>query len=105
VVLDSLLASSGRHPVADDAEFLRALALRAAGRADDALAALAAFPGRHAESFLVERARFLAAEILERDSRDPTAARAAYADFLSRHPRSVLAPEARARLRRLEVVG
>jgi outer membrane protein assembly factor BamD (BamD/ComL family) len=105
IAVDSLLAAAARHPVADDADFLRALALRAAGRTAEALDALAEFPERHQESYLAERARFLAAEVHERDARDPAAARAAYEDFLTRHPRSLLAPEARTRLRRLSEPG
>jgi tetratricopeptide (TPR) repeat protein len=104
-VLDSLLAASGRHPVADDAAFLHALALRAAHRTDDAMAALGEFPLRHADSYLVERARFLLGEIHERDAGDFAAARAAYEAFVTTYPRSVLAPEARARLRRLMEPG
>jgi len=103
--LDSLITVDSRHPVADDAAFLRALALRGAGRTSDALHALASFAGQHPESFLVERSRFLVAEVNQREAHDPAAARAAYADFLARHPRSVLAPEARARLRLLTEPG
>ncbi|HLA63590.1 MAG TPA: tetratricopeptide repeat protein [Rhodothermales bacterium] len=102
--LDTLLAL-GNEPVADDAAFLRALALRADGRTNEAVMALEAYPNRYPESFLVERARFYRAEVLERDVRDPVAARSAYDDFLVRHPRSVLAPEARARLQALSGPG
>jgi outer membrane protein assembly factor BamD (BamD/ComL family) len=98
---DALLAEHHAHPIADEATLARVEALRALGRADDALAALAAFPERHAGSYLVERALFLAGEIHERDRGDAAAAQAAYADLLARFPGSLLAPEARARVRRL----
>lgn len=98
--LDVLLENHA-HPIADEALIARVEALRALGRPDAALAALADFPARHAESYLAGRALFLTGEIHERDRGDGDAAQSAYADLLARFPGSLLAPEARARLRRL----
>ncbi len=103
--VDSLLAAAPQHALADDAHFLRAELLRALGRTDEALAALAAFPNQFPESHLADRAVFTAAEIREREGGDPQAAIAAYADLLARYPGSLLAPEARARIRRLRGDG
>lgn len=100
-VLDRLRNSAPSHPIADEADFLRIEALRTLGQTDAVLAALAAFPGRHPGSYLVERTVFLRGEIFERDLADPDGAMAAYADLLERFPGSLLAPDARQRLRRL----
>jgi outer membrane protein assembly factor BamD (BamD/ComL family) len=98
---DRLSEENARHAIADEAALARVAALRALGRAGDALDALTAFPERHPQSYLIERALFLTGEVHERDLQDPAAAQAAYADLLARFPGSLLAPEARARLRRL----
>ena len=87
--------------MADEAAFLRAGVLRALGRAADALAAYEAFPAAHPDSYLVERALFAVGDLEERDRRDAEAAQAAYTALLTRFPGSLLAPEARARIRRL----
>ncbi|HYE95612.1 MAG TPA: tetratricopeptide repeat protein [Rubricoccaceae bacterium] len=99
--LDSLLAVAAQHPVADEAAFLRAQALRTLGRPQEALADLAAFPERYPLSYLVERAAFLRGELFETALNDPAAAVQAYTDLLARFPGSLLAAEARARIRRL----
>ena len=99
--LDELLASVGAHPISDEAAFLRIEALRALQRPDDALVALSGFGTRYPDSHLVERTVFLRGEVYERDLSDTAAATAAYADLLVRFPGSLLAPEARSRLRRL----
>ena len=99
--LDALLAEHPRHPIADEAAIARVDALRALGRTGEALDALDAFPAQHDGSYLAERALFLTGEIHERDRGDLPAAQAAYTAFLSRFPGSLLAPEARARVRRI----
>ena len=99
--LDALLAVNPAHPIADEAVIARVGALRALGRTDEALAALEAFPTRFEGSYLAERALFLTGEVQERDRGDAAAAQAAYTAFLARYPGSLLAPEARARVRRL----
>ncbi len=103
--VDELLAAYPEHALADDAHFLRAEILRALGRFDDALALLTAFPEQFPDSYLTDRSLFTVGEIHERDRADPQAAMAAYADLLARFPGSLLAPEARARIRRLRGDG
>ena len=98
---DSLLRAFPGHALADEAAFLQAEALRLAGQTDAALEALAQLAVQHPDSYLADRAVFLRAAVLERDAADPTAAMAAYADFLARYPGSLRAPDARARLRTL----
>ncbi|HLT47843.1 MAG TPA: tetratricopeptide repeat protein, partial [Rubricoccaceae bacterium] len=98
---DALLAEHPAHPIADEAVVARVEALRALGRTDEALATLEGFPERFQGSYLAERALFLIGEVHERDRGDAAAAQAAYTDFLARYPGSLLAPEARARVRRL----
>ncbi|MEM1042009.1 MAG: tetratricopeptide repeat protein [Bacteroidota bacterium] len=103
--VDSLLAAAPGHKLSDEAHFLRADLLRALGRFDEALDALDAFPGQFGDSHLADHAVFTAAELQERDLADPQAAIAGYADLLARYPGSLLAPEARARIRRLRGDG
>ena len=103
--VDSLLAAFPQHALADDAHILRADVLRALGRFDDALAVLTAFPDQFPDSHLADYSLFTVGEIHERDRADPQAAQAAYADLLARYPGSLLAPEARARIRRLRGDG
>ena len=102
---DSLLARYPAHSLADDAHFLRAELLRALGRADEALAVLGAFPARFPDSHLTDRSLFVAAEIHERDLGDVSLAITGYLDLIARYPGSLLAPEARARIRRLRGDG
>ena len=104
-LVDSLLAAYPQHKLNDDAHFLRAEILRALGRPDDALAVLEAFPQRFPESHLTDRSLFTVGEIHEQDRADVQAAISAYADLLARYPGSLLAPEARARIRRLRGDG
>ena len=104
-VVDSLLAAYPKHALADEAHVLRADVLRALGRAADALAVLTAFPGQFPESYLADRSLFTVGELYERDLGDPERAMAAYTDLLVRYPGSLLAPEARTRIRRLRGDG
>src|SRR5690606_24308128 len=103
--VDSLLADFPDHSLADDAHFFRAEVLRALGRADDAIAVLSAFPEQFPDSYLTDRSLFTVGEIHERDRADAQAAMSAYTDLLARYPGSLLAPEARARIRRLRGDG
>lgn len=103
--LDRLDADFASHPIGDEAAFLRAEALRIAGRFDEAVELLNALPDRFPRSYLADRALFLRAELLEQDLGDPDAARAAYTDLLTRYPGSLLLPEARARIRALRGDG
>ena len=99
--VDSLLARHPAHSLADDAHFLRAELLRTLGRTDEALAVLGTFPERFPESHLADRSLFTAAEIHERDLGDVALAITGYLDLIARYPGSLLAPEARTRIRRL----
>ncbi|MEL7361808.1 MAG: tetratricopeptide repeat protein [Bacteroidota bacterium] len=104
-VLDQMAADFAQHPIADEAAFLRAEALREAGRTDEALVVLDALPEAFPRSYLGDRALFLRAQILELDRRDLDAARQAYTDLLTRYPGSLLLPEARSRIRALRGDG
>lgn len=99
--LDALLGTASAHPISDEADFLRVKALRSLQRPEDALVALENFPGRYPDSYLVERTVFLRGEVYERELGNSAAATEAYADLLARFPGSLLAPEARSRIRRL----
>jgi cellulose synthase operon protein C len=99
--LDALLPSLADHALADEAQYRRASILRDLERSTEAIDILDAYPGRFPESYLTDRALFLAAEIRERDVRDLPGALEAYVRFLRQYPGSILAPEARVRIRRL----
>jgi len=97
--LDSLLQNFGSHPLADEARFGRAQALRQAGRANDALAALLEFPLIHPTSHLTDRSLFEAADIYELELGQSDLAAAAYTRLLTDYPGSLLVPRARERIR------
>ncbi len=99
--MDALLRDFGQHPIADDARFLRATALREAGDARQALAAFGEIPLIHPQSYLVDRSLFQAAEIQEQDLQDKEAALATYTRLLTEYPGSLLVPEVRLRIRTL----
>lgn len=99
--LDALLASHQGHPITPLARFRRAAALRHLERPAEALAVLDALPRDFPDSYLADRALFAAAEVHERELQDTQAAIEGYMHLLSRFPGSLLAPEARARIRRL----
>lgn len=103
--LDSLVSRIASHALVDDARFLRGQILRTAGRTQEAHAAFAEFPLLHPSSHLADRALFAAGEILEYDLKDPDAAIATYARLLSQYPGSLLASQARDRIRRLRGDG
>ncbi|MGI9174210.1 MAG: tetratricopeptide repeat protein, partial [Rhodothermales bacterium] len=99
--LDVLLAEVGNHPLADEACFLRARALREARQTEAALAALREFPLIHPESYLADQSLFLAAEIQEEEQSDVDGAIKTYTQLLADYPGSLFAQEARVRIRRL----
>lgn len=103
--LDTLLERVGNHPIADETRFLRATALREMGQARDAFEAFAEIPLTHPKSFLADRSLFEAAEIQERALNDRTGALETYARLLDQYPGSLLANEARLRIRRLRGDG
>jgi outer membrane protein assembly factor BamD (BamD/ComL family) len=79
--------------------------LRTTGRFREAYDAFAELPLLHPRSYLADRAFFEAAEIQERDLSDAEAAVKLYSRLLSEYPGSLLAPEARERIRRLRGNG
>ena len=103
--MDELLAEFGFHPLADDARFLRATAIRAAGRAEEALAAFGELPLIHPNSPLADRSLFQAAEIQEQELNDPDGAVTTYTQILTHYPGSLLLPEVRLRIRALRGDG
>ena len=102
---DDLLNRFGAHPLADEARFLRAEALREAGQAEEALAAFGEIPLIHPESFLADRSLFYSAEILEQDLHDTEAALTTYTQILTLFPGSLLVPDVRLRIRALRGDG
>ncbi|HEX7071186.1 MAG TPA: tetratricopeptide repeat protein, partial [Rhodothermales bacterium] len=104
-VVDSLLAQQANHPVSDDARFLRGGLLRASGSFEAAWTAYAELPLLHPHSPLGDRALFQAADVLARDLENGEAAIEYYTRLLTEYPGSVLAAEARARIRALRGDG
>ncbi|MFB3131407.1 MAG: tol-pal system YbgF family protein [Rhodothermales bacterium] len=104
-LMDELLVEFGFHPLADDARFLRATAIREAGRAEEALAAFGELPLIHPQSPLADRSLFQAAEIQEQDLNDPEGALTTYTQILTHYPGSMLLPEVRFRIRALRGDG
>ena len=103
--MDELLAEFGFHPLADDARFLRATAIRDAGRAEEALAAFGELPLIHPNSPLADRSLFQVAEIQEQELNDPDGAVTTYTQLLTHYPGSLLLPEVRLRIRALRGDG
>ena len=103
--LDTLLDQHGRHPLADDTRFLRAQTMRASGRYEDALKAFLEMPLIHPRSHLLDRSLFEAAQIQEQQLNDPQAALETYTRLLTDHPASLLASDARSRIRALRGRG
>ena len=103
--VDSLLHTSGNHSIADDARFLRAALLRATGAYQAAWTAFAEVPLLHPTTPLGDRALFQAAEILSLDLENVDEALKYYTRLLTEYPGSVLAAEARTRIRVLRGDG
>jgi tetratricopeptide (TPR) repeat protein len=99
--LDSLTSTAGRHPLIDEARFLRAQTLRAADRPKEALTAFQQLPMMHPRSPFADRSLFQSAQLRERELDEPQAALKAYEKLLTTYPGSLLASEARARIRAL----
>jgi tetratricopeptide (TPR) repeat protein len=98
---DSLLGSYGRHPLADEARFIRAQSLRAAGRTDAALAAFQELPLIHPQSPFADRSLFEAAALQAHALGAIEDAIETYTTLLTDYPGSLLAPDARTAIRRL----
>jgi TolA-binding protein len=97
--LDAILAEFPQHPLADDVRFLRAKMLRDLALSVEAHDAFAEIPLLHPQSFLADQALFAAAEILETELGNKEAAVELYSRLLSQYPGSLLAGQARDRIR------
>lgn len=104
-VVDTLLATYGSHALADDARYLRAQMLRELGRAEEAAQAYGEIPLMHPRSFLADRSLFAMAETLAQDLGREQEAIDTYSRLLTDFPGSLLAGEARARIRLLRGDG
>lgn len=105
VLADSLLDVLAEHALVDDLQYRRAGLLHQVGRTDDAAAAYAELPLAHPDSPLADRALFAAAELQERVLARPDAAVQTYIRLLETYPGSLLATEARSRIRNLRGDG
>lgn len=99
--LDSLLAALPEHALADDVTYRRAALLDQVGRPADAVAALLEFPLVYPKSPLADRALDRAADLQADRLGDAQGAVETLSRLLSEYPGSLLAAEARNRLRRL----
>lgn len=103
--LDSLMLQYGNHPLMDDARFLKATTLREIGRTEEALAAFLEFPLIHPESFFVDRSLFTAAQIYDYELGKEELAIETYSRLLNEYSGSLLASQARERIRILRGDG
>jgi tetratricopeptide (TPR) repeat protein len=98
--LDTLLQTHPRHPLADNARFQQATMHLARRDTSAALALFRALPERHPRSPYADRSLFRAGQVLEASGR-PAAAVEVYDRLLTEYPKSLLAGDARGRLRAL----
>lgn len=103
--LDAVLSKYPEHALADDARFVRAGVLRRSGDSAEARDAFAELPLIHPQSHLADRALFIAAEIAETELEEKEAAVELYTRLLSDYPGSLLASQARKRIRALRGDG
>jgi tetratricopeptide (TPR) repeat protein len=98
--LDTLLASHTRHPLADNARFEQGTIHLARRDTSAALEAFWAVPERHPRSPYADRSLFRAGQLLEASGQSAEAVDA-YNRLLTEYPTSLLAGDARGRLRTL----
>ncbi|MFB6248709.1 MAG: tetratricopeptide repeat protein [Salinibacter sp.] len=98
--LDSLLQTYGRHALADQARFQRARVHLARGDTAAARRSFREVPRRHPRSPYADRSLFRLARLLEAQDR-PQRAITLYDRLLKKYPKSLLATDARSRLRTL----
>ena len=103
--MDDLLHQYAAHPLADEARFLRAQALRDAGRTEEALAAFGEIPLLHPESPMADVSLLQYGEIQEQDLNDIDGALKTYTQILTLYPGSLLVPDVRLRIRALRGDG
>jgi tetratricopeptide (TPR) repeat protein len=103
-LVDELLTSHPRSPLADDARFFKARALAShSGRtADEAAEAYAQVALTHPKSPLADRGLYRAARLRETALDDPQAALESYQRLLEDYPGSLHAADARNRIRALQ---
>ena len=99
--IDSLLQAHARHPLADDARFRRAEVHLAQGDTSRAIATFKQLPRRHPRSPHADRSLFRVAALYEDLGRTDTAIDT-YNRLLTEYPKSLLAADARTRLRTLQ---
>jgi TolA-binding protein len=98
--LDTLLSRFGRHSLADNARFLQAQTLQAAGDTSEAAEQFAQVPLMHPRSPFADRSLYERARLLEAQN-DLEGAVQSYNKLLEEYPKSLLAPDARTRMRDL----
>lgn len=99
--LEVLLAGLGDHALVDEAMYRRAALLATLGRTPEAIAAYLEFPLIHGESPLADRALLAAADLQMTVIGDLDGAITTLTRLLQDFPGSLLASEARSRIRRL----
>jgi tetratricopeptide (TPR) repeat protein len=105
VALDSLIRGYAGHPLADEAHFSRAQALRQAGRREEAAQTLLEMPLLYPSSYLTDRSLFEAADLFEYEFGDEERALSLYTRILTEYPGSLLSPRVRERIRLLRGDG
>lgn len=100
-ILNQLRLAYPRHALTDEILYERAEALEKLGRFEEAQDAFRDVAAKFAEGYLADRSLFAVARIYEERLGDPSAAIEAYSEVLLRYPGSLLAPEIRARIRKL----
>jgi tetratricopeptide (TPR) repeat protein len=99
--LDSLLQNHARHPLADDARFHRAKLYEAQGDTSRAIEAYKQRPQTHPRSPHSDRSLYRLGELYEAQNRSAIAIEV-YNRLLAEYPKSLLASDARSRLRTLQ---
>jgi TolA-binding protein len=100
--VDTLLSTYGQHALGDEARFLRASVLRDQGRSSAATTAFVELSAMFPRSPLADRSLFQAAQLQEQALNDPSGALNTYTRLLEEYPSSLLAAEARERIRALQ---
>ncbi|MFV1979525.1 MAG: tetratricopeptide repeat protein [Rhodothermia bacterium] len=100
-LLVPLLLSYQSHALCDEIRFWRASNLRELARFEEAISAFSEIVAENRESYLADRSLFAVGEIYERGLKQPALALDAYSNLLVEFPGSLLAPEVRARIRKI----
>jgi len=101
VLLEPLLTSYPSHALADEIRFWRASNLRELRHFEEAISAFSEIVAENRESYLADRSLFAVGDIYERGLREPALALETYSNLLVEFPGSLLAPEVRARIRKI----